>query len=517
VRGSISFAMNFAVKRSDVCRLVSAVLLFAFVFPAEAQIPEALHHARRAQQWMTAKQYAASLPEWEAALKLDSSNAQFHNLYGLALQETGRDEQARQQFRKAVRLMPSMADAHSNLGYSLWKAGREQEAAASFDAALGLRPGDASLHLARGLLAFDSGDSPLACRHFEQARPWPQDAATLWAVFQACLAGKRTETALAAAAILPRAASTQALVSRALISFHQPAAAIRFLQEAGEAGALPETPLLLAEALLEAGDPAGALAVLDTQKPAGRAFNFTEMELRGSCLLKLGRKEEARQQFQLLVEHFPRDPEAYVHATQILLEEKNWQQALSILNSGLERLPGDWLLLLRRAVVYRLSGRLREARHDILEAAARGGEMSLVLASLGQVSGDLNDFAAAVRVFREALAETGRPEFQFALASALDQQGESQAALREMQKAAEQLPKVARVQYEYGKLLQRAGRVHPAREAFERARQLDPGYAPNLYSLSRLYASLGQPALAAQAADEFLAARQRHEPKAESK
>src|SRR5207247_1348146 len=139
--------MNFAVKRSDVCRLVSAVLLFAFVFPAEAQIPEALHHARRAQQWMTAKQHAASLPEWEAALKLDSSNAQFHNLYGLALQETGRDEQARQQFRKAVRLMPSMADAHYNFAYSPWKTGREQEATARSDAALELLPATACLLL----------------------------------------------------------------------------------------------------------------------------------------------------------------------------------------------------------------------------------------------------------------------------------------------------------------------------------------------------------------------------------
>ncbi len=509
--------MNFALKGPEVCRLVSALLLLPFVIPAQAQNQEARHHARRAQQWMTAKQYGASLPEWEAALKLDSSNAQFHNLYGLSLQETGRDEQARRQFRKAVRLKPSMADAHSNLGYSLWKAGREQEAAASFDAALRLRPGDASLHLARGLLAFDSGDSPLACRHFEQARPWPRDPATLWAVFQACLAGKRTETALTAAAAFPRAASTQALVSRALITFHQPQAAIRFLQEAGKAGALPETPLLLAEALLEAGDPAGALTALDTQKPAGDAFNFTEMELRGSCLLKLERKEEARQQFQLLVEHFPKSPEAYVHATQILLEERNWEEALRILNSGLERLPGDWLLLLRRAVVYRLSGRLREARRDVLDAVARGGDMSLVLAALGQVSGDLSDLATAVASFRQALAETGRPEFQFALACALDRQGEGQAALREMAKAAEQLPTVARVQYEYGKLLQRAGRVQPARQAFERARQLDPGYAPTLYSLSRLYASLGQPALAAQAADEFLAARQRHRPKAEPK
>ena len=86
-----------------------------------------------------------------------------------------------------------------------------------------------------------------------------------------------------------------------------------------------------------------------------------------------------------------------------------------------------------------------------------------------------------------------------------------------MARAAEQLPTVSRVQYEYGKLLQRVGRVQPAREAFERARQLDPGYAPTLYSLSRLYASLGQPALAAQAADEFLAARQRYRPKAEPK
>jgi len=56
-----------------------------------------------------------------------------------------------------------------------------------------------------------------------------------------------------------------------------------------------------------------------------------------------------------------------------------------------------------------------------------------------------------------------------------------------------------------------------AGQAFERARQLDPGYVPNLYSLSRLYASLGETALAAQASDEFLTARQQQEAKAEVK
>ena len=47
--------------------------------------------------------------------------------------------------------------------------------------------------------------------------------------------------------------------------------------------------------------------------------------------------------------------------------------------------------------------------------------------------------------------------------------------------------------------------------------QLDPGYAPNLYSLSRLYAGLVQPALAAQTTNQFLASRRQHEAKVEAR
>lgn len=51
-------------------------------------------------------------------------------------------------------------------------------------------------------------------------------------------------------------------------------------------------------------------------------------------------------------------------------------------------------------------------------------------------------------------------------------------------KAAELLPKNARVHFEYGKLLQRTGQIRAAKEELELARSLDPKLTANLYALT---------------------------------
>jgi tetratricopeptide (TPR) repeat protein len=142
-------------------------------------------------------------------------------------------------------------------------------------------------------------------------------------------------------------------------------------------------------------------------------------------------------------------------------------------------------------------------------AAASCGDVALVSAALGELYAKLDDLPSAAEVFRKALSETGRPEFQYALALSLERMGSDEQALVEYEKAVSLFPENARARFAYGKLLQRSGQLELAKKELEQARTLDPKLSDALYALSRLYTALGETTLASQTAQEFLASKQK--------
>jgi len=486
--------------------------LLAHAANREETVPRAgagLKQAREAQELMRVSRNDEALPRWEAALRLEPRNPAYHSLYGLALEATGQVEFARRHFRRAIQIQPGFADAHANLAYSLARGRDFAEAGPAFDRALALRPGDKGLRLMRGIVAAESGEASLACRNFERASPWPAEGlerADL--VFSACLEAGRPSTALKAAEHLPRDSSTQGDIGAALVRAGQGAEALRFLEAARKLDPTSSRlTLALAEALLKSAQPERALERIEELNPEDRE-SAPALELAGSILLKLGRRQEARERFARLMRLYPENPEVYIHATQIPLEDQDLAETLRLINTGLERIPGAWLLLLRRAVTYKLMGRLDEARSDLVAAAGLGGDVSLIAAALGDVHAAQGQYATASEVFRKALAESGRPEFRFAYALALEKQGDPAGALREIKIAVGLLPASARVHYEYGRLLKEAGDIEGAKQEFERARALDPKYRPNLYALIRVYVALGEKELADRMIEEFRSSRE---------
>jgi len=312
---------------------------------------------------------------------------------------------------------------------------------------------------------------------------------------------------LRAAEWLPPDATTQQRIGAALVGANRAEDALRFLVAARrlEPTSL-DAALGLAEGYLEAGRPDLALQTIE-EIPASDRQSPAALEVHGTSLLRLGRRTEAKERFATLLRQRPNDPEAYIHATQVALEDDDWEEALRILNEGLARAPDAWLLLLRRGVTYKLMGRIEEARADLVAATAVGGDISLIAAALGDVLAAGGDLRGASGVFRKAFAETGNPVFQFAYALSLARQGDEATALGEMRKASHLLPQNARVHYEYGKLLRNIGEVLAARQQFERAHGLDPKYSPNLYALIRVYVALGEQQLATRMVEEFRSLR----------
>jgi tetratricopeptide (TPR) repeat protein len=484
----------------------------AFIFLSHglnAQTHAGLAHAQRAQALMQAQQNSEAIQEWKAALKAEPGNPVYRNLYGLALQSVGRAPEARKQFQQAIKLNPGFADAHSNLAYNFWTDGDESAASAEFNRALKFQPSDPNLHLPLGLLALSDGKKSEACLHFDQAKPWPQDPQTLWSIFSGYQNCDQPEKSLQAARMLPSDAETQLTIGKTLLAFHEPQSAIFFLEHSGDSSTRsPAVIWMLADAYLSSGNPQIALQQLETLSEADRVSK-TSLELRASCLMKLGKRSEAQEQFMSLIEKFPDDPEAYINATQIPLEDQNWQQSLEIVNSGLQRIPTNWLLLFRRAMTFKLSSQLGKAQTDLLEAMRHEGDVPLLSAALGEVYAAQGNLVDAAQIFRKTFVETNIPAFQFAYALALEKEGNDAQALSELKKSAELLPNDARVHFEYGKMLRKNAQIKEARQELERARALDPDLAGNLYVLSRLYQTLGETDRAAKVLKEFNAATQK--------
>lgn len=466
----------------------------------------ALAHAEHARQLTIAAKYGEAILEWKEAIRLSPSNVMFHSLYGLALQQSGSPRAAQAEFRLALHLKPDLADAQSNLAFSLWQDRQYAQAAAETDRAIRLSPADRSLHLLRGQLYARAEDHPSACREFGLSTPWPGEPSSLWEIMDNCAAGGNRQLSVRAASLLPPDAETQLTIGRWFLAANQPVDALSFLERAAASGTLREqASLSLADAYLAGCQASKALDVLSQMHHYDNDYQV--LDRIGSALLALGHEDEAEKQFAGLVEKFPNLPAAYVAATQVALQQNRWSDAIQVLNSGLNRMPDDWLLLFRRGVVYKLSGQVDAARNDFLSSLRQHGEVVLVAAALGDLEAENGNLPGAAALFKRTWLETGLPQFQFAYALALDRLGDTQAAMTELADAARRSPKDAQVRYTLGKMLARAKRFAEAQSQFEETRQLAPGLAVNLYALSHAYLAQGETAKAKEVMAEFQKAK----------
>ncbi|HEX3728297.1 MAG TPA: tetratricopeptide repeat protein [Opitutaceae bacterium] len=98
-------------------------------------------------------EYAAALPEYQAALRLKPDYPEAHNNMGNWLRREGRLPEARAELSEALRLKPDYAEAYSNLGFVEALSGRHDQAMADFRQALELKPAyvEAMVNLGSGL------------------------------------------------------------------------------------------------------------------------------------------------------------------------------------------------------------------------------------------------------------------------------------------------------------------------------------------------------------------------------
>jgi tetratricopeptide (TPR) repeat protein len=109
-----------------------------------------------------------------------------------------------------------------------------------------------------------------------------------------------------------------------------------------------------------------ALAIVD-QRLADAPQDFEAHGWRGRLLAWKGRWSEAVTEYQLVLKNFPDDTDILTGLADVLLWQKNYPEALQVLDRARTISPSDPEILTRRARVLALLGRPREARSDYQE------------------------------------------------------------------------------------------------------------------------------------------------------
>ena len=116
---------------------------------------------------------------WRDTVTKRPGNARAHSNLGVVLHESGRSDEALEEYRTALRLKPAYSEAHSNLGVAFFQLGRVEESVAEFREALRLMPRafDANYNLAT--ILSKQGLVQEALPLFEAAHRVKQDDASL--------------------------------------------------------------------------------------------------------------------------------------------------------------------------------------------------------------------------------------------------------------------------------------------------------------------------------------------------
>ncbi len=114
------------------------------------------------------KDYPAALAALKKVIEADPGNPYAYHYTGVAMDELGRHEAARDAFRAAVRVSPGYLAARIGLAHALRKTGDVTGSVAEASEALARFPQDGDAHFAIGLALAALGDRPGARRHLEE-------------------------------------------------------------------------------------------------------------------------------------------------------------------------------------------------------------------------------------------------------------------------------------------------------------------------------------------------------------
>ena len=463
-------------------------------------------HLQAGTAYFKQGEYTQALAEFSRADIEHPHNAQIENLLGITETQLGDIEAADQHYREAIQDEPALLAPHKNLAVNYLTAARYKDAEDQLQIALKLNSSDPFLHYYLASLYVATSRDRQAIKEYDPAASLiAKDPVLLYGIAMACLREGMKLKALS----LVSAAEQQSLFD--VSQEYQLALLLTKLGMYSDASerfrqivhVQPESwsaRFDLAISLLNAGEQHGALPLLERlvqERPADANIQA----LLGSTYELTGDDQKALKAYQAAVAADPNNPDRYLDYTRLLMDLDRYEEAASIIQSGIGNVSEDYALVVRKGSIQLSLGQYAQARSTFQQAIAIHPEINLAYYAVAQSFMREGHDQEAADVL--AIAETKTPpdaRIDYLRGLALSQMGKHDEAVLELNKSIALDDRIPEPHYELGKLLIDDGKLEAAKQEFERVIVLAPDRSNAYYQLSKLYGKLGDKEKAEQMA-----------------
>jgi len=359
----------------------------------------------------------------------------------------GKDREAAIQFFNALKIDKNFADAHYALAKAYLHMGTLNSAYSELLKTVDLQPANYKARI-------DLGNLLLAGGKVEEAQA--QAAATLTAL----------PNDADAHALLARIAARRGQKDVAMAEIH------RALEIAPNDSKLHETL-----ALLEAGDSSLSSSVEDEMKKAIAldAKSVNAKLMLAAFYVKNGRLQDAEQVCWSAAATDPKSLAARQSLVQVILKQGDQARAEKVLRQTSNDLADNAQGVRLLADYYTASGQIEKARAEFASLAQKYPKNLPVQEGYVRILLQVKDFATAQNVVTELMKKNGKdPQVIVLNGIVLFNNGKLQEAIDALQKAANDDPRDAFIQFWLGKVALAKGDSGLAQKSFQQAVQLNP-------------------------------------------
>ncbi|MET0213331.1 MAG: tetratricopeptide repeat protein, partial [Vicinamibacterales bacterium] len=453
-----------------------AIIQYRNAIKARPQWAEA--HYKLAQTYQAAGDYVNAYSEYARAADLEPTNTEAQIRAGTLLLVAGEFDAARTRAELALKADPTFAPAHILLGNS--HAGLNELASAmkQIEQAITLAPSYAPAWTALGGVKFRRGnrdEADAAFRKGVELAPKSVDARLSLANFQwasgdVVKAEATLREALALDESNPSAHRAMALLY--LTTNRAPAAEPHFRALASQ----PKGKLALVDYYMGLGRTSDALAVIHELEKAPDAADARAGRLRRASIdYGAGRKAEAHQLMDRLIQETPRDAEVRVAKAHMLLADGAAGEAFKQASAAVAiaaALPRAQYTLGLTALADGKPDEAEKAFEEVIRLAPRATAAQLQLSRLRLARGETTGALDAARAAAQDRPES--PEAAILVSRSLRAKGDADRAWVELSNRAAQHPTSVPLQIEMGWVALERRQYSAARAAFEDAVRMAP-------------------------------------------
>jgi tetratricopeptide (TPR) repeat protein len=423
---------------------------------------------------------------------------------GIALVLMARPEEAVEALKRALALDPTFWVAQRELGIVYWSQNLKDEAARQLEPVIKLHPDDGAVSVILAHYKFERGDYQQALLYLSSVPG--QVAANPGLSLIAAEAQLKTGQTVEAGATLKRLAGRAGLTNEQNFELAWLLGQARLFKPAIDLfRRLPESypdefrrNYGLALAYFGAGEYEKCIDALQ----ALQAHGYSRPELFGLLGVaeeKSGRVQEAYDAFRRGILTNPANGQNYLNIATLACEHLNYDLALEILTSGIERIPNSPDLFLSRGIAYTLKSEFAPAQQDYrraIELAPSDAGNYLALGVSELEAGKLDEALDSFRASSDRDSKT--PLAYYFVVEALIQKGATPGtasfdqAKQAVDKAISLDPSFAYAYRDRAKLELQAKETDRAIADLERARSADPKSSSIAYLLGQTYQQKGR-------------------------